>query len=84
MLRPRRPYRPLRAEDLPARFHPPRNWNGEMIVVEYGPYQGRKGYMDTHGDIWVPTRPGESHGGPHFDVQLEGGRVGHINVYPDE
>lgn len=84
MLHPRQPYRPLRTEDLPARFHPPKNWKGEMVPVEHGPYSGRRGYLDSYGNIWVPTRPGESHGGPHFDVQLDGGRGGHINVYPDE
>ena len=81
---PNRPYRPLRTDDLPARFEPPRNWNGGMILVEHGPYQGHKGYPDRQGNIWVPTRPGESHGCPHFDVQLDGGRAGHTNVYPDE
>ena len=55
-----------------------------MVPVEHGPYSGRRGYLDSYGNIWVPTRPGESHGGPHFDVQLDGGRGGHINVYPDE
>jgi hypothetical protein len=55
-----------------------------MVLVEHGPYQARKGYPDRRGNIWVPTRPGESHGGPHFDVQLDGGRTGHINVYPEE
>lgn len=84
MPRPRKPYRPLRAEDLPERFRPIKNWHGEMVVVEYGAYKGRRGYPDERGNIWVPTRPGESHGGPHFDVQLDGGRTGHINVYPDE
>lgn len=79
----RRRYRPLRAEDLPASFVPPANWNGEMVVVQHGPYAGRPGFPDRDGNIWVPTRPGESHGGPHFDVQLDGGRRGHLNVYPE-
>ncbi len=55
-----------------------------MVVVEHGPYAGRRGFPDRDGNIWVPTRPGESHGGPHFDVQLDGGRRGHLNVYPDD
>lgn len=78
------PYRPLRKADLPAMFTPPPNWNGEMVVVQNGPYKGRRGYPDARGNIWVPTRPAESHGGPHFDVQLNGGRGGHLNIYPDE
>jgi len=81
--RKKRRYRPLRAADLPASFAPPANWDGEMVTVEHGPYAGRRGYPDRNGNIWVPTRPGESHGGPHFDVQLEGGRRGHVNVYPN-
>ena len=84
MLRPRQPYRPLRAEDLPSTFTPPPHWNGEMVVVEHGPYVGRRGYPDNRGNIWVPTRPGESHGGPHFDVQLNGGRSKHLNIYPEK
>lgn len=78
-----RPYRPLRETDLPTMFAPSANWNGEMITVQYGPYTGRRGYPDARGNIWVPTRPSESHGGPHFDVQLNGGRGGHLNIYPD-
>ncbi len=84
MTHSRKPYRPLRADDLPATFTPPPNWNAEMVLVQYGPYSGRRGYSDIRGNIWVPTRPGESHGGPHFDVQLNRGRGGHLNIYPDE
>lgn len=84
MPRPRRPYHPLRAEDLPVSFRRPTNWYHQMAFVEHGPYAGRHGYPDVYGNIWVPTRPGESHGGPHFDVQIDAGRGGHINVYPDE
>ena len=84
MVRISRPWRPLRTADLPASFVPPKNWDGKMVRVEHGPYKGRRGYPDANGNIWVPARPGESHGGPHFDVQLRGGRDGHINVYPDE
>lgn len=80
---PPRPYRPLRRADLPVRFEESKNWRGQRVIVEYGPYKGRQGYPDARGNIWVPTRPAESHGGPHFDVQLAGGRAGHINVYPD-
>ena len=49
--------------------------------VEHGPYSGRTGWVDRSGDIWVPSRAGESHGGPHWDVQINGGRGGHQNVY---
>lgn len=84
MSRSRKPYRPLREEDLPSAFATPKNWNGDMVLVQHGPYAGRRGYPDRYGNIWVPTRPGESHGGPHFDVQLNGGRGGHLNMYPDE
>ena len=83
MARRRQLYRSLRVTDLPDHFKPPRNWDGEMVVVSHGPYAGRRGYPDANGSIWVPTRPGESRGGPHFDVQLDGGRGGHMNVYPD-
>lgn len=66
MNNPQKPYRPLRKEDLPKTFTPPSHWNGDMISVQYGPYTGLRGYPDTYGNIWVPTRPGESHGGPHL------------------
>ena len=42
------------------------------------------GGLDRNGDIWVPSKPGESHGGPHWDVQIRGGKGGHRNVYPDK
>jgi len=71
-------------QDLPAAFEPPPEWDGEMVTVQHGPYSGRRGFPDRYGNIWVPTRPGESHGGPHFDVQIEGGRRGHVTVYPVE
>ena len=64
MVRISRPWRPLRAEDLPSSFEPPKNWNGRMVRVQYGPYRGRMGYPDAKGNIWVPTKPGESHGVP--------------------
>ena len=46
----------------------------------YAPALGR-GYLDSNGNVWVPTGEGPTvHGGPHWDVQLAGG--GHVNVYP--
>ena len=39
------------------------------------------GWQDTHGDVWVPTGPGDiAHGGPHWDVQSPGG--GYKNIAP--
>ncbi|MCE7915607.1 MAG: hypothetical protein DYH15_13280 [Nitrosomonas sp. PRO4] len=37
------------------------------------------GWRDANGDVWIPTgpRPGDAHGGPHWDVQTPGG--GYIN-----
>ena len=41
------------------------------------------GWRDANGNVWVPTgpRPGNAHGGPHWDVQnpRTGGRT---NMYP--
>ena len=60
--------------------------NGEMVKNPNGP--GR-GWIDSKGNVWVPTGTagapgtgtvGEAHGGPHWDVQLPNG--GHYNVYP--
>ncbi|NJS14089.1 MAG: hypothetical protein HC788_05080 [Sphingopyxis sp.] len=44
---------------------------------------GKKGWLDNKGNVWVPTGPKGSpgaHGGPHWDVQ--GPRGGYENVYP--
>ncbi|MGY0194099.1 RHS repeat-associated core domain-containing protein [Leptothrix sp. BB-4] len=40
------------------------------------------GWRGDDGRVWVPTgpRPGNAHGGPHWDVQTPGG--GYVNVYP--
>ena len=44
---------------------------------------GKTGWIDSHGNIWVPvpTGSGEDHGGGHWDVERGDGR-GYINVYP--
>ena len=33
------------------------------------------GWLDAKGNVWVPTglRPGNAHGGPHWDVQFPNG-----------
>jgi hypothetical protein len=44
---------------------------------------GKKGFVDKDGNVWVPTGPEGSpnaHGGPHWDVQFP--RGGYRNVYP--
>lgn len=44
---------------------------------------GKPGWIDRGGRVWVPTGPAGSpgaHGGPHWDVQ--GTRGGYQNVYP--
>jgi len=74
-------WRPLGVEDLPDSYVSPKG-GPRKVVVQYGPYAGRVGWLDEDGNIWVATKPGESHGGPHWDVQINGGRGGHYNVYP--
>ncbi len=74
-------WRPLGVEDLPDSYVPPRG-GPRKVTVQDGPYKGRVGWLDEDGNIWVPTKPGESHGGPHWDVQLNGGKGGHLNVPP--
>jgi hypothetical protein len=74
-------WRPLGVKDLPSSYKPPKG-GPRKVIVKYGPYKGRFGWLDENGDIWVASKPGESHGGPHWDVQIDGGRSGHRNVYP--
>ena len=57
------------------------------IAPKGGPKQGKtpdgkKGWVDRNGNIWVPQPTGSSsaHGGGHWDVQGPDG--GYINVYP--
>ncbi len=56
-------------------FKPPRNWNGKKTKKN-----GQWGWMDKNGNHWVPSNPGNAHGGPHWDVQKPGG--GYVNVFP--
>jgi RHS repeat-associated protein len=47
---------------------------------------GRGSGWEAHdGRVWVPTgpRPGNAHGGPHWDVQTPGRPREYENVYPD-
>jgi len=76
-------WRPLAQTDLPSGYQPPRG-GPRKVRVQHGKYRGRVGWLDKNGDIWVSTRPAEAHGGPHWDVQIGGGRGGHRNVYPDK
>jgi hypothetical protein len=62
----------------PYRFDPrlTTNRNGEAIMekqrVQKGPKQGKRGYVDTQGRIWVKDW---AHAGlpDHWDVQIQGG-----------
>lgn len=39
------------------------------------------GWLDTIGDVWIPSRPGiDQHGGPYWDVETPGGS--YKNVRP--
>lgn len=60
-------------------FVPPKNWDGKKAKH---PKNGKVGWPDNKGNIWVPTGPGsKAHGGPHWDVQYPNGK-GYENVYP--
>lgn len=74
-------WKPLGVDDLPSSYKPPKG-GPRKVRVEYGPYKGRFGWLDAAGDIWVPSKAGESHGGVHWDVQINGGKGGHRNVFP--
>jgi hypothetical protein len=56
-------------------FTPKKKWNGNKVRL-----RGHYGYPDNAGNIWVPTNPGNAHGGSHWDVQHPDGS--HTNVYP--
>ncbi|MBI1903747.1 MAG: hypothetical protein HYS13_21805 [Planctomycetia bacterium] len=45
----------------------------EKAEVEHGPKQGKKGYVDVQGNIWIKDR---AHAGlpDHWDVQIDGGK----------
>ena len=70
-------------------LHPsiPKKWGniktGEEIVFKgvLKKEQYTNGFIDKDGRHWVPCKPGEDHGGPHFDVQAKGGN-GYQNVHP--
>ncbi len=58
------------------------NRRGEEVIdkaeVEHGTKQGKKGFVDIEGRIWIRDR---AHAGlpDHWDVQIEGGK-GYIRV----
>lgn len=56
-------------------FIPPKNWDGKKVKAP----NGRFGWQDIKGNIWVPSGP-TGHGGPHWDVQHP--KRGYDNVVP--
>ena len=59
-------------------YIPPKNWDGKKVKHSKN---GKVGWPDKNGNIWVPTGPGPlAHGGSHWDVQFPNG--GYDNVYP--
>jgi RHS repeat-associated protein len=65
-------WRPLTIDDaVKAGFKPNKKFTGEKVRVPSGKYIGRFGWEDKKGNIWVPAKAGESHGGLQFDVQLK-------------
>jgi hypothetical protein len=48
----------------------------------HGPRKGKKGYVDKQGRIWIKDR---AHGKypDHWDVQENGGNMGHTRVDPN-
>jgi hypothetical protein len=71
---PDHPYNPGKptAEDG---FKPQKNSDDKKTNKD-----GQWGWTDRKGNHWVPTNPGNAHGGPHWDVQKPGG--GYVNVFP--
>jgi|GEM_PF-5456809 len=60
-------------------YRPPKGWDGKKVRH---PKNGKVGWPDEDGNIWVPTGPGsKAHGGPHWDVQHPNGRT-YDNIYP--
>ena len=57
-------------------YEPPKKWDGEK---KRHPKNGKIGWPDSRGNIWVPSGP-NGHGGPHWDVQFPKG--GYENVLP--
>jgi hypothetical protein len=52
------------------------NRNGDPVIekatIRIGPKQGKKGYVDTQGRIWIKDRA-HAAVSDHWDVQLHGG-----------
>jgi len=71
---PDHPYNPGQPTEKDG-FKPPKNSNGKKTKKN-----GQWGWTDKNGNHWVPTNPGNAHGGPHWDVQKPGG--GYVNVIP--
>jgi hypothetical protein len=60
-------------------YIPPKKWDGKKVKH---PKNGKVGWPDDKGNVWVPTGPGPlAHGGPHWDVQYPNGK-GYENIYP--
>jgi hypothetical protein len=60
-------------------FIAPKRWDGKKVRH---PKNGKVGWPDKDGKVWVPTGPGPlAHGGPHWDVQHPDGKT-YDNVYP--
>lgn len=59
-------------------YEPPKRKGNPIVVKVPG------GYLDKYGNVWEWAGPGSGldHGGPHWDVQHDGGRR-HTNVFPD-
>ena len=53
------------------------NKNGEPQWSAEG-----NGWIDIHGNVWVPQTGARAHGGEHWDVQTAGNNRGYTNVYP--
>lgn len=59
-------------------YKPPKKWDGKKVRH---PKNGRIGWPDEKGEIWVPSGP-NGDGGPHWDVQDPRKRNKYRNVYP--
>jgi hypothetical protein len=72
---PKAPGKPTEAED----YKEPKNWDGKLVK---NPNGRGYGYPAKNGSVWIPTgpRPGNAHGGPHWDVQYPNGD--YENVFP--
>ena len=76
---PKAPGRPTAADG----FEPPKG--GDQWVKN--PNGRGSGRLGSDGRVWVPTGPadqsrGDSHGGPHWDVQTGGRRPSYENIRP--